>query len=166
MGWRCRLDQLELIVCGRGLAWELLIWRHNRITIRLAWSCRLDRVWRLDSAIVSTQFSGVKTFVGSRRPTITLTQPCASILFVFQSFQVYLGCWNSSEEIVSYMESKTYDTTVDGFIKLWSEFHEKALDIWDEELTALGYEDKQPVMLWSSELTQAHRIQKHLDKDR
>ncbi|CAH2256676.1 jg19632 [Pararge aegeria aegeria] len=76
------------------------------------------------------------------------------------------GCWNSSEEIVSYMESKNYDTSVDGFIKLWSEFHEKALEIWDEELSEIGQEDKQPVMLWSSELTQAHRIQKHLSKDR
>ncbi|XP_034831194.1 chitooligosaccharidolytic beta-N-acetylglucosaminidase [Maniola hyperantus] len=86
-------------------------------------------------------------------------------LFHMGGDEVFLGCWNSSEEIVSYMESKNYDTSVDGFIKLWSEFHEKALDIWDEELSALGQE-KQPVMLWSSELTQSHRIQKHLSKDR
>lgn len=64
------------------------------------------------------------------------------------------------------MQTKGYSRNVEGFMNLWSEFHEKALNIWDEELAAIGETEKQPVLIWSSELTQAHRIQKHLDKKR
>ena len=64
------------------------------------------------------------------------------------------------------MQNKGYDITTEGFIKLWAEFHENALKIWDEELAATGQTDKLPVMIWSSELTQPQRIQKYLDKDR
>lgn len=63
------------------------------------------------------------------------------------------------------MKQKNYDLSVDGFVDLWAEFHEKALLAWDEELEAAGG-TKQPVMLWSSELTQARRIQQHLSNDR
>lgn len=64
------------------------------------------------------------------------------------------------------MEKKEFDTsTTDGFIKLWGEFHEKTLQLWDGELIELGGTE-QPVMIWSSELTQAHRIQKYLSKER
>lgn len=80
--------------------------------------------------------------------------------------EVHFGCWNSSQEIISYMMDKGFDISVDGFIRLWAEFHAKALQLWDEELAATGTTDKQPVMLWSSELTQANRIQKYLSKDR
>ncbi|KAG6444734.1 hypothetical protein O3G_MSEX003576 [Manduca sexta] len=80
--------------------------------------------------------------------------------------EVFLNCWNSSEEIVTYMKNKGWDTTDEGFLKLWGEFHEKALQIWDEEVHAAGAGDPQPVMLWSSELTQPQRIQRFLDKNR
>lgn len=79
--------------------------------------------------------------------------------------EVFFGCWNSSEEITNYMQQQNYEITKEGFIELWSEFHTKALQAWDEELQAAGG-TPQPVMLWSSELTQAHRIQNHLSKDR
>lgn len=79
--------------------------------------------------------------------------------------EVYFGCWNSSQEIFSYMKDQGYDTTEEGFMKLWGEFHNKALQIWDEEISAKGL-DPQPVMLWSSQLTQAQRISQHLDKER
>ncbi|CAG9793975.1 unnamed protein product [Diatraea saccharalis] len=80
--------------------------------------------------------------------------------------EVFFGCWNSSEAIVNYMEEKGIERTVDGFIKLWGEFHTNALQAWDEELKSLGTDEPQPVMIWSSELTQAHRVQKYLSKDR
>lgn len=79
--------------------------------------------------------------------------------------QVFFGCWNSSQEIRHYMEEKKYEINTEGFMELWAEFHGKALQAWDEELVAAGG-TRQPVMLWSSELTQAHRIKKHLSKDR
>ncbi|XP_072947193.1 chitooligosaccharidolytic beta-N-acetylglucosaminidase isoform X2 [Epargyreus clarus] len=87
-------------------------------------------------------------------------------LFHMGGDEVFFGCWNASEEITSYMKEKGYDTTVEGFIKLWAEFHQKALEIWDEEMIAAGTVNPQPVMLWSSELTQAHRISKYLNKER
>ncbi|XP_045536140.1 chitooligosaccharidolytic beta-N-acetylglucosaminidase [Papilio machaon] len=86
-------------------------------------------------------------------------------LFHVGGDEVHLGCWNSSEEIVNYMKHKGFDTDVEGFIRLWAEFHSKALQIWDEEILASGGE-KQPVLIWSSELTQPGRIQNYLDKDR
>ncbi|XP_064073369.1 chitooligosaccharidolytic beta-N-acetylglucosaminidase [Vanessa tameamea] len=93
----------------------------------------------------------------------TLPKPA---LFHMGGDEVFFNCWNSSEEITSYMQSKGYEINVEGFIKLWGEFHETALKIWDEELAAVGQTEKQPVMIWSSELTQTHRIQKYLNKDR
>ncbi|XP_038206430.1 chitooligosaccharidolytic beta-N-acetylglucosaminidase [Zerene cesonia] len=92
----------------------------------------------------------------------TLPKPA---LFHMGGDEVFLECWNSTEEIVTYMKSKGYERNVEGFMKLWAEFHSTALGIWDEEIAALGG-SQQPVMLWSSELTQAHRIQRYLSKDR
>ncbi|CAB3247641.1 unnamed protein product [Arctia plantaginis] len=79
--------------------------------------------------------------------------------------EVFFNCWNASEEITNYMRQKNYEISLNGFIDLWSEFHEKALQAWDEELEAAGG-TKQPVMLWSSELTQVRRIQQHLSNER
>ncbi|KAJ8715997.1 hypothetical protein PYW08_013282 [Mythimna loreyi] len=80
--------------------------------------------------------------------------------------EVYIECWNTTDEITEYMKQQNYDTsTTEGFIKLWAEFHEKALKAWDEAVEAVGT-PKQPVMLWSSELTQAARITQNLDKER
>ncbi|VVD03244.1 unnamed protein product [Leptidea sinapis] len=92
----------------------------------------------------------------------TLPKPS---LFHMGGDEVFLSCWNSSQEIVSYMKDKGYDTNVEGFMKLWGEFHKKALQIWDEELLHTR-QPEQPVMLWSSELTQPNVIQKYLSKDR
>lgn len=64
------------------------------------------------------------------------------------------------------MRNKGFETNVEGFIRLWAEFHARALLLWDQQLKEVKGEDPQPVILWSSELTQAHRIQRYLDKDR
>ncbi|XP_063363126.1 chitooligosaccharidolytic beta-N-acetylglucosaminidase-like [Cydia amplana] len=87
-------------------------------------------------------------------------------LFHMGGDEVFFGCWNSSEQIVSYMKDKGFGTNADGFIRLWAEFHAQALQIWDEQLKEATGEDKQPVMLWSSELTNPQRIQRYLDKER
>lgn len=86
-------------------------------------------------------------------------------LFHMGGDEVFIPCWNSSKEIVNFMTNQGYDLTTEGFFELWGEFHATALQIWDEELKAAGGEE-QPVLLWSSELTQAHRIQKYLNKER
>lgn len=64
------------------------------------------------------------------------------------------------------MTNRGFSLDIDGFIRLWAEFHANALQIWDEELKEEGAENNQPVMLWSSDLTQANRIQNYLSKDR
>ncbi|KAG7295936.1 hypothetical protein JYU34_021024 [Plutella xylostella] len=92
-----------------------------------------------------------------------MTKPA---LFHMGGDEVFFSCWNSSQEIVSYMKDKGYSTDREGFIKLWAEFHSKALQIWDEEYAAAGGKAPQPVMLWSSELTKPERIDKYLDKTR
>ncbi|XP_026762411.1 chitooligosaccharidolytic beta-N-acetylglucosaminidase [Galleria mellonella] len=87
-------------------------------------------------------------------------------LFHMGGDEVFFGCWNSSQDITSYMANKGFETNTEGFMRLWAEFQAKALQLWDEELVAEGAEANQPVMIWSSELTQAHRIKKYLNKDR
>ncbi|KAH9641693.1 hypothetical protein HF086_005139 [Spodoptera exigua] len=79
--------------------------------------------------------------------------------------EVYIQCWNQTEEIIDYMKTKNYDPTTNGFLKLWSEFHEKALAAWDEVMQAVQT-PKQPVMIWSSDLTQPQWINTHLSKER
>ncbi|KAF9786572.1 hypothetical protein SFRURICE_016295 [Spodoptera frugiperda] len=79
--------------------------------------------------------------------------------------EVYIECWNRTEEITNYMKTKNYDPASDGFLKLWAEFHEKALAAWDGVMEAAGT-PKQPVMIWSSDLTQPQWINTHLDKER
>lgn len=64
------------------------------------------------------------------------------------------------------MKQKGYELTKEGYIQLWGEFHKKALQIWDEELQQVSGLQSQPVMLWSSELTQPSIINQHLGKDR
>ncbi|KAI8426101.1 hypothetical protein MSG28_005060 [Choristoneura fumiferana] len=87
-------------------------------------------------------------------------------LFHMGGDEVFIGCWNSTEQIINYMKNKGFEINTEGFIRLWAEFHARALLVWDQQLKETTGEDPQPVILWSSELTQAHRIQRYLDKDR
>lgn len=75
--------------------------------------------------------------------------------------EVFMPCWNQTEEIVNYMVEKGFERTTEGFLELWSEFQEKALSKWDE----IGGEDNS-VILWSSELTLPQNIEKFLPKER
>lgn len=75
--------------------------------------------------------------------------------------EVFVNCWNQTEEIVNYMKEKNYDRTTEGFLKLWSEFQEKALSKWDEATNG-----KSSIILWSSELTLPENVEKYLPKNR
>ncbi|KAJ2943680.1 hypothetical protein O0L34_g16793 [Tuta absoluta] len=79
--------------------------------------------------------------------------------------EVFISCWNKTEEITDYMRDKGYEVNLEGFMALWGEFHKKSLQSWDEALGAIDVEP-QPVMVWSSELTQPQRILEHLDSER
>lgn len=76
--------------------------------------------------------------------------------------EVFMPCWNQTEEIVDYMKKKNYDRTTEGFLKLWSEFQGKALKKWDE----ISGGNSSSIILWSSELTLPDDIEKYLSKDR
>lgn len=75
--------------------------------------------------------------------------------------EVFIGCWNQTEEIINYMAERGYDRTTEGFLQLWSEFQSKALKKWDE--ISPGDDS---IILWSSELTQPENIEKFLPKNR
>ncbi|XP_053606493.1 chitooligosaccharidolytic beta-N-acetylglucosaminidase [Plodia interpunctella] len=87
-------------------------------------------------------------------------------LFHMGGDEVFIECWNSSQEIKSYMANKGFAINQEGFMRLWAEFHAKALQIWDEELVASGSKANESVMIWSSDLTMPDRIQKYLNKNR
>lgn len=76
--------------------------------------------------------------------------------------QVFLGCWNQSQEILDYMSRQKYPRTTDGFMQLWTEFHKRALDAWDK---AIGHSNTK-IVLWTSDLTNPFTIADSLDKSR
>lgn len=75
--------------------------------------------------------------------------------------EVFMACWNQTEEIVNYMAEKGYERTNEGFLELWSEFQEKALKKWDEI-----EKNDNSVIMWSSELTLPENVEKFLPKNR
>ncbi|KAG5675281.1 hypothetical protein PVAND_005195 [Polypedilum vanderplanki] len=76
--------------------------------------------------------------------------------------EVFVKCWNNTKEITDYMATKNYDrNNVIGFLQLWSEFQGKALNIWDN-IT----DEKESIVMWSSELTLPENIEKFLPKER
>lgn len=75
--------------------------------------------------------------------------------------EVFIPCWNSTEEIIDNMKNRGLDLTQKSFLKIWSEFHIKNLDSW---LKLKGKPDQ--VILWSSQLTNPEIIQEYLPKDK
>lgn len=60
------------------------------------------------------------------------------------------------------MKTHNRNLTESAYLDLWSEFHDKALNVYDKEV---GDSDSE-IILWSSGLTDPHIIEKHLDKKR
>lgn len=75
---------------------------------------------------------------------------------------MFIPCWNSTEEILSYMQSKGWGRTIEDFLKLWAEYQEKSLQAYD---SLIGNKNT-PIILWSSQLTEPEHIEKYLSKDR
>jgi hexosaminidase len=76
--------------------------------------------------------------------------------------EVFMPCWNSTKEITDYMRGKNFNRDSMGFLKLWSEFQEKALKVWDENTGSRN----DSIILWSSELTSPEHIESFLPKER
>nr|AJO25048.1 beta-N-acetylhexosaminidase [Nilaparvata lugens] len=76
--------------------------------------------------------------------------------------EVFLPCWNSSQEIVDWMQTQSLGRTKLDFIKAWAYYQQQLLRVWDAQV---GH-SKTPIILWSSHLTDPAIIQRYLDKDR
>lgn len=83
--------------------------------------------------------------------------------------EVYIPCWNATPEITSAMIDKGYDLSLRSFYKLWSEFHRRNLDSFDDVTNSVhGRQTNTPkdVILWSSHLTDPAIIQDFLPNNR
>lgn len=80
----------------------------------------------------------------------------------FRPLQVAIKCWNTTDEIVDWMRANNRSLTEDSYIDLWSEFHAKALNVYDNEVG----DSNSDIIVWSSGLTAPKIIEKHLDKKR
>lgn len=76
--------------------------------------------------------------------------------------EVFLPCWNSTPEIVEEMRKSGRGTGVEDYMDLWGEFQEKALRAFDGKVG----DERTPVVLWSSQLTEPGTIQKYLSPER
>lgn len=74
--------------------------------------------------------------------------------------EVYIPCWNSSEEILQYIGTKNRSEEV--FLNLWAEFQSKATQAFD---TAKG-NNGTSLIVWTSSLTDPAIIENNLPKDR
>ncbi|XP_023291195.2 chitooligosaccharidolytic beta-N-acetylglucosaminidase [Lucilia cuprina] len=82
--------------------------------------------------------------------------------------EVHIDCWNNTEEITKKMRETGFDLSLPSFYKLWSVFHEKNLESWDEVNQRQYPNIKEPksTIVWSSHLTDPQYIEKYLAKER
>lgn len=77
-------------------------------------------------------------------------------------YQVAVKCWNTTAEIVDWMQANNRSLTENDYLNLWSEFHNRALNVYDNEVG----DSNSDIILWSSGLTEPKIIEKHLDNKR
>ncbi|KAL3275102.1 hypothetical protein HHI36_019873 [Cryptolaemus montrouzieri] len=83
-----------------------------------------------------------------------------SQIFHMGGDEVFIPCWNSTEEILKYIGNKPRSTKT--FLDLWSEFQTKALSTYDN---AAGHSTSK-IILWTSDLTNPEYIEQYLNKSR
>uniref|UniRef100_A0A2H8U0P4 Beta-hexosaminidase n=1 Tax=Melanaphis sacchari TaxID=742174 RepID=A0A2H8U0P4_9HEMI len=76
--------------------------------------------------------------------------------------EVAVRCWNTTDEIVDWMKSNNRSLSESAYLDLWSEFHNKALTVYDDKVG----DSNSDIIVWSSGLTDPSIIEKHLDKKR
>lgn len=82
-------------------------------------------------------------------------------LFHFGGDEVNLNCWNTTEEIVNYLEEHGMNRSDDSFLKLWGDFQASAYDL----LTSANEGKQIPGILWTSRLTEKGQMEKYLNPD-
>ncbi|KAK6630761.1 hypothetical protein RUM44_002930 [Polyplax serrata] len=76
--------------------------------------------------------------------------------------EVFFPCWNSSIEVIHWMENNLLNRTEADFLYLWSLYQNTTLSLFDE----INPVTDVPIILWSSKLTDPEVIEQFLDKDR
>ncbi|XP_027837805.2 chitooligosaccharidolytic beta-N-acetylglucosaminidase-like isoform X2 [Aphis gossypii] len=76
--------------------------------------------------------------------------------------EVAVRCWNTTDEIVEWMQSNNRSLSESAYLDLWSEFHNRALTVYDDKVG----DSNSDIIVWSSGLTDPEIIEKHLDKKR
>ncbi|XP_055382720.1 chitooligosaccharidolytic beta-N-acetylglucosaminidase-like [Condylostylus longicornis] len=75
--------------------------------------------------------------------------------------EVSNACWNSSEQIQLWMQQRHWELNNEGFLKLWAYFQNNALERLDKVSN-----NKLPIIVWTSGLTEKENVEKYLDKTR
>lgn len=76
--------------------------------------------------------------------------------------EVSTACWNTSEVIRNWMHAQGWGLEEKDFMKLWGYFQDQAL----AKVDSLTPNEKLPIIMWTSRLTEAPFIDQYLDKDR
>lgn len=76
--------------------------------------------------------------------------------------EVFIPCWNSTTEIITYFNENNKPRTTEAFLDLWSDYQNKSLAAYD---LVVGNSDT-PIILWTSHLTQVEVVEKYLSKSR
>ncbi|XP_022910196.1 chitooligosaccharidolytic beta-N-acetylglucosaminidase [Onthophagus taurus] len=74
--------------------------------------------------------------------------------------ELFIPCWNSTQEILDYMSQAGMGRDLEDFIVLWGEYQEKALNTFNANF------GNSSIILWSSTLTEPAIISKFLDRIR
>ncbi|XP_018025934.1 chitooligosaccharidolytic beta-N-acetylglucosaminidase [Hyalella azteca] len=83
-------------------------------------------------------------------------------LFHFGGDEVNVHCWNTTEEIVTYMKSKNLSLTDESYYAQWSQFQNRAYDL----LTEANGQVKIPGIIWTSHLTEKGHTNRYLNKEK
>ncbi|XP_037773623.1 chitooligosaccharidolytic beta-N-acetylglucosaminidase-like [Penaeus monodon] len=80
-------------------------------------------------------------------------------LFHYGGDEVNLNCWNTTDEITSWMDENNFGRDADAYYNQWSVFQEKSRQL----LTAANGGNEVPGILWTSHLTEEGRADQYLD---
>ncbi|XP_037773612.1 chitooligosaccharidolytic beta-N-acetylglucosaminidase-like [Penaeus monodon] len=80
-------------------------------------------------------------------------------LFHYGGDEVNLNCWNTTDEITSWMDENNFGRDADAYYNQWSIFQEKSRQL----LTAANGGNEVPGILWTSHLTEEGRADQYLD---
>jgi hexosaminidase len=85
-----------------------------------------------------------------------------SDIFHMGGDEVNFSCWNETTEITDWLKARgRKDNSKEDFLYLWTHFQNRSLEEVDK-----AYGNKQPIVLWTSGLTEEGHADKYLDKER